>query len=242
MQRIGNDARASCGERRPLSNWAVLLGVAMILAAPLSAASYRNSLATHDASRWLATIAAFSTPKAAPPANEGTVAFIGSSSIGLWTTLAADFPELPVVRRGFGGSQLADLVIHFERLALPSEPRQIVVYAGANDLTVGKPPDVVLGDFVALVEKIRAAMPRTEVAYISIAPNPGRWGWLEHVKTANQLIEAYCRQEGLTFIDVYSHMLGADGRPLPDIYLEDQVHMNAKGYALWCDIVRPYLQ
>lgn len=209
---------------------------------PASAASYRNSLATHDASRWLAVISAFSLPKAAPAMGDRTIAFIGSSSIGMWTTLSDDFPEQTVVRRGFGGSQLADLVIHFESLALPSQPRQIVVYAGANDLTVGKPPEIVLGDFVALVEKIREAMPRTKVTFISIAPNPGRWGWVEHVKSANRLIERYCDENGLTFVDVFSQMLGPDGQPLPDIYLPDQVHMNAKGYALWCEVLRPYLR
>jgi lysophospholipase L1-like esterase len=218
------------------------LAVLLALGAPAYAASYRNSLATHDASRWLAVISAFSLSKPAPVSSDGTIAFIGSSSIGMWTTLAEDFPERTVVRRGFGGSQLADLVIHFDGLALPPQPRQIVVYAGANDLTVGKAPDIVLGDFVALVEKIQQAMPQTKVTFISIAPNPGRWAWVEHVKSANRLIEDYCEKNDLTFVDVFSQMLGPDGQPLPDIYLPDQVHMNAKGYDLWCEILRPYLQ
>lgn len=215
---------------------------ASIFAAETTAASpLRNSLAAHDASRWVAAIASFSRPTApAPPAD--AISFIGSSSIGGWTTLAEDFAGKPVVRRGFGGSQLADLVIHFERLALPKAPRQIVVYAGANDLTVGKSPELVLGDFAALVDKIRSSMPQTDVAFISIAPNPGRWAWIEQVKAANRLIEDYCRQHGLTFIDVYSAMLGADGRPQPHLYRADGVHMNANGYALWREIIRPHLK
>jgi lysophospholipase L1-like esterase len=36
-------------------------------------------------------------------------------------------------------------------------------------------------------------------------------------------------------------MLGPDGKPRPDIFVEDGLHMNHNGYALWTEIVRPYL-
>jgi lysophospholipase L1-like esterase len=79
------------------------------------------------------------------------------------------------------------------------------------------------------------------LAYISIAPNPARWSQVEKVKTANRLIEDYGKANRLTFIDVFPHMLGAEGKPRPEIYVEDGLHMNAKGYALWTQLVTPYL-
>jgi hypothetical protein len=42
-----------------------------------------------------------------PPPPHG-VLFIGSSSIRAWSTLAEDFPGVPVINRGFGGSAIAD--------------------------------------------------------------------------------------------------------------------------------------
>src|SRR3954471_370058 len=42
-----------------------------------------------------------------PPA-PGGVLFLGSSSIVKWKTLAQDFPGVPVVNRGFGGSTIPD--------------------------------------------------------------------------------------------------------------------------------------
>jgi len=36
-------------------------------------------------------------------------------------------------------------------------------------------------------------------------------------------------------------MLGADGKPMPDIFIGDKLHMNAKGYAIWQKIIEPYL-
>jgi len=176
----------------------------------------------------------------APPKHG--VLFIGSSSIRLWKTLAQDFPNHPVFNRGFGGSQIRDSVNYAEHIILPYKPKQIVVYAGGNDINGGKTPEQVLADFETLVAKIRAGLPRARIAYISIAPNPARWAQVEKVRAANRLIEDFTRrQAGLTFIDVFPHMLGPDGLPKPDIYVEDRLHMNQKGYALWKDLVAPYL-
>jgi lysophospholipase L1-like esterase len=36
-------------------------------------------------------------------------------------------------------------------------------------------------------------------------------------------------------------MLNADGSPIPEIFVEDRLHMNAKGYAIWKKILQPYL-
>ena len=200
-----------------------------------------NTLATHDSSRWEKDIRAFEASDLTnrPPA--GCILFVGSSSIRLWKSLAADFPGLPVVNRGFGGSQLADAVNFADRIILPYRPRQVVIYAGGNDLNAGKDPDLVYGDFVALARRIRAELPRTRIAYIASAPNPARWAQVEKVKRLNQLVEAYCRRQGMDFINVFPLMLGPDGLPKPDIFVADRLHMNEKGYAIWKEAVAPHL-
>lgn len=200
-----------------------------------------NSLATHDASKWEKDIAAFANSERATPPAQGGIVFVGSSSIRLWKTLAQDFPDRRVINRGFGGSMLADSVYYADRLIVPHQPRQVVIYVGGNDINAKKTPEVVYGDLVALVTKIRAALPRTRIAYISIAPTPSRWSQVEQVKQANALIADYCRGHGVDFVDVFPLMLGPDGRPKPDIFVKDQLHLNERGYALWRDAVRPYL-
>lgn len=201
-----------------------------------------NSLAGHDSARWEKEILALETRAATnrPPA--GCIVFVGSSSIRLWKTLAEDFPGLPVVNQGFGGSQLADSVNYAERLVIPYQPRQVVIYAGGNDINAGKSPEVVYGDFVALATKLRAALPRVKIAYIAVAPNPARWQQVEKVKQVNSMVSAYCRRHRLTFVDVFPLMLGPDGQPKPDIFVADRLHMNAKGYAIWREAVAPHLK
>jgi len=201
-----------------------------------------NSVATHNSSRWEKAIAAFQASDATNPPPAGCIVFVGSSSIRGWKTLAKDFPGYPVVNRGFGGSQLADAVNYADQIIIAYHPRQVVIYSGANDIAAGKAPELVFGDFVALVKKIRAGAPKAKIAYISVAGNPARWAQLEKVKKVNSLISAYCERHGYDFINVFPLMLGPDGLPKPDIFVSDRLHMNAKGYAIWREAVAPYLK
>jgi lysophospholipase L1-like esterase len=200
-----------------------------------------NTLATHKSARWEKDISAFEARDRTNPPPKDCIVFVGSSSIKRWTNLVADFPDFPVVNRGFGGSQLADSVNFADRIITPYQPRQVVIYAGGNDINAGKNPDLVFGDLVALVTRIRAGAPKTQIAFISSAPNPSRWAQVEKVKRLNALAEAYCRQHGFTFINVFPLMLGPDGTPKPDIFVADRLHMNSKGYAIWIQAVRPCL-
>jgi lysophospholipase L1-like esterase len=192
--------------------------------------------------RWEKDIRAFEEADRTNPPPTNAVLFIGSSSIRLWKTLARDFPDFPVVNRGFGGSEIADSVEFAGRIVVPYGPRMIVMYAGGNDLNAGTSPEQVFTDFKGFVSKVRASLPNVRIAYISIAPNPARWAQVDKVRAANRLIEEFCRAgPQLAFINVFPHMLGEDGQPRPEIFVQDRLHMNAKGYELWTRIVRPFL-
>ena len=187
-------------------------------------------------------ILAFEAADATNPPPPGAVLFIGSSSIRLWKTLAADFPNQRVLNRGFGGSQIIDSVRYAKRVVIPYKPRLIILYAGGNDINAGKTPEQVFTDYQRFVTRVRADLPETRIAYVSIAPNPARWAQVDRVRAANSLIEAHTRTDArLAFIDVFPKMLGANGEPLPDIYVADRLHMNPKGYEIWRGLVGPVL-
>ncbi|HEX7087523.1 MAG TPA: SGNH/GDSL hydrolase family protein [Vicinamibacterales bacterium] len=222
---------------------APLLLLVLLLLAPGRAGAGQQAFAPGDPARWEADIRAFEeADRTSPPPRGGTL-FIGSSSIRLWKTLASDFPDRPVINRGFGGSQLSDAVHFFDRIVLPYRPRQIVLYAGSNDIAAGEPPEQVAADFREFVARVRRALPGTPVAFIAIAPNEARWSLMSKFTTANELVRQFTMADAtLSFIDVVPHMLGADGRPKPELYVDDRLHMNANGYELWTRIVRPYLR
>lgn len=234
----------SAGQPPLMQNKLIKIVLPLLLAGLLAAGCRThvpNSLAGHDSSKWEKEIAALVAPDAtnSPPRNG--IVFVGSSSIRLWKTLAADFPGRPVINRGFGGSQLADSVHYADRIIIPCHPRQVIIYAGGNDLNAGKDPKLVFGDFVALVEKISTELPMARIAYISSAPNPARWSQVEKVRELNRLVAAYCHQHQMIFINVFPLMLGPDRHPRPDIFMADRLHMNARGYAIWRDAVVGYL-
>lgn len=222
---------------RRLAALAMAWAVVCLARAPLPAASVTN-----DHARWEKEIAAFEAADRTNPPPANAILFIGSSSIRLWKTLAQDYPRHHVLNRGFGGSQIADSVHFAERIVFPYQPRKIIMYAGGNDINAGKSPEQVAADFKAFVQKVHQRLPQTRIAYLSIAPNPARWAQIERVREANRLIKEFTQKDPrLEFIDVFTHMLGPDGLPLPDIFVDDRLHMNAKGYALWKRIVEPYL-
>ena len=192
--------------------------------------------------RWDAEIAAFEAQDRTNPPPKEAILFIGSSSIRLWKTLAQDFPEHKVINRGFGGSQIADSVQFADHIVIPYKPKMVVLYAGGNDINGGKTSEQVANDFKAFVQKVRGKLPETRIAYISIAPNPARWAQVDRVRSANELIRDFTKTDTkLTFIDVFPHMLGDNGEPRPEIFVEDRLHMNEKGYALWTKLMRPIL-
>lgn len=176
------------------------------------------------------------------PIASGAIVFTGSSSIRRWATLAEDFPGHVVTNRGFGGSQISDLIAYFDRVVVPGAPKQIVIYSGTNDLNVGETPEHVFGDLATLAGMIRAALPHTKLAFISAAPNPKRWAGREFQERFNKLAADYCARYGHDYIDVWSPMMGADGKPSRAIYVADQLHMNAAGYEIWKRVVEPYLK
>jgi lysophospholipase L1-like esterase len=193
--------------------------------------------------RWVEEIDQITAQDATRPPPPNAVLFVGSSSIRLWTTLRADFPSVPVIQRGFGGSEIADVLQYADRIILPYRPRRVVLYAGDNDLANGKTPAQVLADFQALVARIHAALPEARIAFIAIKPSVARWHLIDAIREANTRIYAFTDTDArLAYLDIFTPMLGADGRPRPELLAEDGLHLNAQGYALWTTVVQPFLE
>ena len=173
----------------------------------------------------------------------GSIIFFGSSSIDMWRPLADDFPGLPVVNRGMGGTQLSDAVFLGEALVFPYSPRAVVLYAGENDLPVGKSTADVVAAFLRFQTAFHASIPGTPLLFIALKPSIKRVAYLETMREINAAIAAHCKEDpAFTFVDVFTPMLGANGLPCPDIFIADELHMNAAGYALWKRVVDPALR
>lgn len=177
-----------------------------------------------------------------PPKN--AILFIGSSSFTKWTDVQSYFPGYTIINRGFGGSSLPDLIRYAEDIIFPYTPRQVVIYCGDNDLAASDTvsAQTVWNRFQLLFVLIRKKLPATSIAFVSIKPSPSRQRLMPKMREANLLIKKYLEQKKNTaFIDVYHKMLDKEGTPMRNIFLEDELHMNAKGYAIWQKVIQPYL-
>ena len=222
--------------------WLAVLGVLALVGAPSS--RLWAQAAGADADRWESAIKKFEDADkvAAPPQN--AIVFIGASSIVRWN-LHESFPELGphAINRGFGGSLAADSTRYADRIVIPYKPRMVVFYAGDNDVEANHTPAQIAGDFAAFEQKVHAALPATQIVFISIKPSIRRFPWIEQIKGANALVRQYCATHPhLTFVDIVPQMLGADGKPRKELLVEDGLHMTPAGYKIWNDALRPILQ
>ena len=174
----------------------------------------------------------------------GKILFVGSSSFTKWTDVQNYFPGYPIINRGFGGSSLPDVIRYENDIIFPYQPKQIIIYCGENDIAAadtitGK---IVFERFKLLFTGIRNRFSNINLVYISMKPSPARWQMKDRMTSGNRLIKKYLnKQENTKFISVWKKMLGPDGKPMPDIFIQDNLHMNAKGYAIWRKLIAPYL-
>lgn len=210
----------------------------MLIAAP--GGSFAQAPAAAD--RFDAEIRRFDDADRATPPPKDAVVFTGSSSIRLWTTIREDFPEAHALNRGFGGSEIEDAIRNVDRLVIRYRPSKVVFYSGDNDLNSGKTPAQVAADMKRFVAAVHAALPRTRIAIISIKPSLARWKLVDRMREANRLVQQIAAGDPrLTYVDVFPLMLGPDGKPRPDLFVADGLHMTAAGYAIWKKALAPFL-
>jgi lysophospholipase L1-like esterase len=161
----------------------------------------------------------------------------------MWQTLATDFPGRPVINRGFGGSRFPDAIQLFDKLVVTYQPRQVVLYEGDNDIGAGATPQEVYQSFQTFVELMRRKLPRTQLVFLAIKPSIARWALYPKMHEANNLIRQYIEKnpKQLRFVDVATPLLSSDGKPRPELYREDGLHMTRAGYDIWTQVLGPVL-
>lgn len=174
------------------------------------------------------------------------ILFVGSSSFTFWKDIKDYFPGYSIINRGFGGSSLPDLIRYAHEVIIPYAPKQIIIYCGENDIAdaFGKiTPDSVLVRFKKLMSIIRRELGKVPVVFVSIKPSPSRWKMETDFVKANQLIQKYLRRDRRAiYVNVHNAMLLPDGSVNPELFIKDNLHMNAKGYAIWQKIIEPVLK
>lgn len=173
---------------------------------------------------------------------EDAILFVGSSSIRMWETADA-FPEMPVINRGFGGSHFSDLLHYYDSLVLPYNPSVVVLYEGDNDVASDKSNDQVYEDYLEFTDRLTNDFTDVKLVFVPIKPSSSRWDKWPQMKRANERIKDHIDQnENFYYVDMATPILGADGTPDDSLFLDDQLHLNDRGYAKWNEVIGPVLE
>ena len=173
----------------------------------------------------------------------GGILCIGSSSMRKWhPTIAKDLGPLDVIPRGFGGSNMNDVVHFTDQIVLPYKPRAILLYEGDNDAGQGISTTVFIAKLGEFIGRVRAELPECRFYLLPAKPSIKRWNLWPRMVEANNAVKQLCDSDPyLTYVDVATPMLGPDGKPIPELFVSDNLHMTPKGYEIWTSVVRPIL-
>jgi len=218
------------------------LFMVLAVAAGITAGSVRAQ-SYADPARFEGEVKKFESADAEQRPPSGAVLCIGSSTMRMWhPAIREDLAPLTVIPRGFGGSTMND-VLHFaDRMVLPYKPRAILLYEGDNDTAAHVSAALFQSTLESFVKKVHAALPESRIYLLAVKPSISRIKLLPAVREYNAVMQRAAEASPLiTYIDVFSPMLGPEGGPLPHIFKEDNLHLNREGYLIWRDAIRPVL-
>lgn len=168
---------------------------------------------------------------------DGVILFVGSSSFRLWKNVKTDLSNQNILNRAFGGATLLDMLHYKDKNLLNYNPSKIVMYCGENDVASSEKVDgkEVFKRFKKLYKIIKKQYPNVPFVFVSIKPSILRWSMKDRMMDANERISRYLsHKKQTTFVNVWDAML-ENGEPKKDIFIQDNLHMNSKGYAIWVE-------
>lgn len=172
------------------------------------------------------------------PANP--IALYGSSSFRIWSSVTEDLGSLDIVNLGFGGGTYLSASHYLDKLLVPLNPTQVLLYFGENDIASdGLKAETTLQHLQDLRYRISQALPLAEVTVLAIKPSPARWIYRHEFGLFNQQAQDWCHNcEQTTWLDPNAGLLGENGLPMFRYYLPDLVHLNTAGYAVWSEALK----
>jgi lysophospholipase L1-like esterase len=192
--------------------------------------------------KWEKDIAKFEAAAKAKPLPKKALLFVGSSSIRMWD-LKQSFPDRVTINHGFGGSELEDSLHFADRIIIPHAPKIVFLYAGDNDINKGKTAERVVDDYQKFVKKLHRSLPKTRIVFLPIKPSLSRWEKWPEMKKANLSIQTLAKKNPLLdYLDTATPMMGKNGKPMPDLFKNDGLHLNDKGYLIWNKVLKEWLK
>ena len=196
-----------------------------------------------DPNRFATEIAAFEAADAKRQDAKSKIVFSGSSTIRMMDVPKL-FPGLDALNRGFGGSHTSDVNHHLERCVLRHQPDIVVFYCGGNDLWDKKSPEQVAEDFSEFRRRLFEKLPEAQLIVMAVRPSPARISIKDKEADLNHRFKnAAAVDKRIIYVaGSCDRFLDTAGKPIPELYVADGLHMSDAGYAIWKELLTPLLQ
>lgn len=162
-----------------------------------------------------------------------------------WDSL---FHDYRVLNLGFGWDRTQNVLWRLDRGELDGlHPRTVIINIGTNNTgqsqhgRMNTAPEIVEG-IRAICLRVRSKVPDARIVLMAVFP---REQTKDHprrilINEINAGLESFAREQKITFLNIGSKMLDADGSFLPGLTF-DFCHPTEKGYQLWADEIRPII-
>lgn len=168
------------------------------------------------------------------------------------TENAGDWNELlgteNVVNRGIIGDDAFGITSRLIQI-LPKHPKAIFLMCGTNDLSHNLTPQEVFEKCKEVIDSIRSGAPDIRLYVQSLLPineSFGRWKTLEgktnDIPAINRLLRRYCKQQHITYINLFPHFTNGKSNVLCRPLCVDGLHLSKEGYNIWASQLRWYIR
>lgn len=180
------------------------------------------------------------------PVCSNDIIFLGNSITNgcEWSELFADSR---VKNRGISGDIAAGVYDRLDPI-LKGKPAKIFLLIGINDVARGTSADSIVCQIGRIVKKIRKESPATRLYLQSLLPVSDHYKLFEGhtsrgrmVPGINEQLKRLATREQITYVDLYARFVDPSTGKMNILYTNDGLHLLGKGYLLWRDLVKPYI-
>ncbi|MGM9846036.1 MAG: GDSL-type esterase/lipase family protein [Muribaculaceae bacterium] len=156
------------------------------------------------------------------------------------------FDNPHILNRGINGDTAQGILDRLDPI-VAGKPAKIFLLTGVNDVSHDLSADSVVTAICKVIDTIRQASPDTRLYVQSLLPINNAFGRYKRlagkeqtIRDINALLEPKVSAAGATWINLYPAFCDAEGNLRSDL-TNDGLHLLAPGYAIWHDILLPYI-
>ena len=181
---------------------------------------------------------------------EENIVFLGDSITELYD-VDKYYSDYHVVNSGIGGHTTEDILKDMKNRVYQYNPSKVFLLIGTNDLQREKSVEEIVDNIKEILSEIRKNRSKAIIYLESIYPvNNTDIDKVDHdmvgkrnndnIKEINKQLEEYCKEEKITYINLYKELQDNDGN-LKEEYTKDGLHLSDEGYEKITEVLKKYI-